>query len=60
VAEAPPQLSPGACVVACSTEDGRVLLPVWVQAKVTLMLDEEERHVLILRLTGHLPTEDEA
>jgi hypothetical protein len=35
-------------------------LPVWVQAKVTLMLDEEERRVLILRLTGHLPTEDEA
>ena len=60
VGEAPPQLSPGACLVACSTNDGHVLLPVWVQAKVTLMLDEEERRVLILRLTGHLPTEDEA
>jgi hypothetical protein len=60
VDEAPPQLSPGACLVSCSTNDGHMLLPVWVQAKVTLMLDEEERHVLILRLTGHLPTEDES
>ena len=60
VDEAPPQLSQGACLVACSTNDGHMLLPVWVQAKVTLMLDEEERHVLILRLTGHLPTEDES
>jgi 16S rRNA C967 or C1407 C5-methylase (RsmB/RsmF family) len=60
VDDLPPQLSTGSGILSCTTEDGVVHLPVWIQAKVTLMLDDDERRVLLLRMTGSIPMEDEA
>jgi hypothetical protein len=38
---------------------GSTTVPVWVQAKVTLMLDDVERRMLALRLFGRPLTEEE-
>jgi hypothetical protein len=38
---------------------GSTTVPVWVQAKVTLMLDDVERRMLALRLFGRSLTEEE-
>ena len=58
--EVPADVERGSTLFLVDHPSGRAILPAWVQAKVTLMLDDVERRMLALRLFGRALTEEEA
>ena len=57
--EVPDDVEQGSALFLADHPTGRAIVPVWVQAKVTLMLDDVERRMLALRLFGRPLTEEE-
>lgn len=55
--EVDPHLPSGASVFSVEHDGATMLLPAWVQAKITLMLDEQERNLLFFRINGTFPAE---
>ena len=57
--EVPNDVERGSTLFLVDHPTGRAVVPVWVQAKVTLMLDDVEGRMLALRLFGRPLTEEE-
>ena len=57
--EVPDLVERGSTLFLVDHPSGRAIVPVWVQAKVTLMLDDVERRMLALRLFARPLTEEE-
>ena len=57
--EVPNDVERGSTLFLVDHPTGRAVVPVWVQAKVTLMLDEVEGRMLALRLFDRPLTEEE-
>ena len=57
--EVPENVERGSTLFLVDHPSGRAIVPVWVQAKVTLMLDDVERRTLALRLFERPFTEEE-
>ena len=57
--EVPDNVDRGSTLFLVDHPSGRAIVPVWVQAKVTLMLDDVERRTLALRLFERPFTEEE-
>ena len=59
VDDLPQNVEPGSTLLQVEHPSGSATIPVWVQAKVTLMLDDVERRMLALRLFDRSLLEDE-
>lgn len=59
VDDLPQSVEPGSTLLQVEHPSGGATIPVWVQAKVTLMLDDVERRMLALRLFDRSLLEEE-